>query len=51
MSEMTAKQWLDNGSAVKQRSFVASFVVVKDRAMEPYRWSHGIYQTELELLT
>ncbi|QFU05603.1 Sigma-E factor regulatory protein RseB precursor [Pseudoalteromonas sp. THAF3] len=53
MSEMTAKQWLDNmATAVKQRNFVASFVVVKDRAMEPYRWSHGIYQEqELELLT
>ncbi|WP_105190577.1 MucB/RseB C-terminal domain-containing protein [Pseudoalteromonas sp. T1lg48] len=53
MSEMTAKQWLDNmASAVKQRNFVASFVVVKDRAMEPYRWSHGIHEgQELELLT
>ena len=39
-------------SAVKERNFVASFVVVKDRAMEPYRWSHGIYDGKnIELLT
>lgn len=52
-AEVTAKQWLENmASAVKERNFVASFVVVKDRAMEPYRWSHGIYDGKnIELLT
>ncbi|MFY8272971.1 MucB/RseB C-terminal domain-containing protein [Pseudoalteromonas sp. SSDWG2] len=52
-SQATAKQWLDDmATAVKQRNFVASFVVVKDRAMEPYRWSHGVHDNkELELLT
>ncbi|WP_462157562.1 MucB/RseB C-terminal domain-containing protein [Pseudoalteromonas sp. GB56] len=53
LSQATAKQWLDDmATAVKQRNFVASFVVVKDRATEPYRWSHGNQQgQEIELLT
>ncbi|TMP02017.1 sigma-E factor regulatory protein RseB domain-containing protein, partial [Pseudoalteromonas ruthenica] len=33
-------------------NFVASFVGVKDRAMEADRWSHGSYkELEVELLT
>ncbi|MCG7548276.1 MULTISPECIES: MucB/RseB C-terminal domain-containing protein [Pseudoalteromonas] len=50
---INARQLLkDMSSAVQERNFDASFVVVKGKGMEPYRWLHGqVEQTDLEILT
>jgi sigma-E factor negative regulatory protein RseB len=50
---MTAKQLLQNmAEAVHTRNFDASFVVLKGKGMEPYRWVHAKQgDTELELLS
>ena len=49
----SAKQLLQNmATAVHQRNFDASFVVMKEKGMEPYRWLHGLHNgQELELLS
>ena len=49
----TAKQLLQNmATAVHQRNFDASFVVMKEKGMEPYRWLHALHENqELELLS
>lgn len=50
---LTAKQLLQNmAEAVHTRNFDASFVVLKGKGMEPYRWLHAKQgDTELELLS
>ena len=50
---LNAKQLLRNmATSVQQRNFDASFVVMKEKGMEPYRWLHAHYQNqELELLS
>ncbi|TMO62975.1 MucB/RseB C-terminal domain-containing protein [Pseudoalteromonas aurantia] len=50
---ITAKQLLQNmAKAVHTRNFDASFVVLKGKGMEPYRWVHAKQgDTELELLS
>lgn len=50
---ITAKQLLQNmAKAVHTRNFDASFVVLKGKGMEPYRWIHAKQgDTELELLS
>lgn len=50
---LSAKQLLQNmAAAVHQRNFDASFVVMKEKGMEPYRWLHAQHQNqELELLS
>ncbi|KZN67021.1 MucB/RseB C-terminal domain-containing protein [Pseudoalteromonas luteoviolacea] len=50
---VNARQLLkDMSLAVQERNFDASFVVVKGKGMEPYRWIHGqVEQTDLEILT
>ncbi|AOT10279.1 MucB/RseB C-terminal domain-containing protein [Pseudoalteromonas luteoviolacea] len=50
---INARQLLkDMSLAVQERNFDASFVVVKGKGMEPYRWLHGqVEQTDLEILT
>ncbi|CAH9050700.1 Sigma-E factor regulatory protein RseB [Pseudoalteromonas holothuriae] len=50
---VSAKQLLKNmATAVHTRNFDASFVVLKGKGMEPYRWVHAKYQgKELELLS
>ncbi|OCQ19903.1 anti-sigma E factor [Pseudoalteromonas luteoviolacea] len=50
---INARQLLkDMSLAVQERNFDASFVVVKGKGMEPYRWIHGqVEQTDLEILT
>lgn len=50
---LSAKQLLkDMATAVHQRNFDASFVVVKGKSMEPYRWLHGNQGgVEVELLS
>ncbi|AXQ97445.1 MucB/RseB C-terminal domain-containing protein [Pseudoalteromonas piscicida] len=50
---VSAKQLLkDMAEAVHHRNFDASFVVVKGKSMEPYRWLHGNQDgTEFELLS
>ncbi|MFC3031889.1 MucB/RseB C-terminal domain-containing protein [Pseudoalteromonas fenneropenaei] len=50
---VSAKQLLTNlASAVHSQNFDASFVVMKGKAMEPYRWLHGKKgETEIEFLS
>ncbi|KAF7786627.1 sigma-E factor negative regulatory protein RseB [Pseudoalteromonas rubra] len=50
---INAKQLLtDMSSAIQERNFDASFVVVKGKGMEPYRWLHGkVEDSELEILS
>jgi sigma-E factor negative regulatory protein RseB len=50
---VSAKQLLTNlADAVHSRNFDASFVVMKGKAMEPYRWLHGNQQgIEVEFLS
>lgn len=49
----SAKQLLqDMANSVHQRNFDASFVVMKEKSMEPYRWLHALHnKQELELLS
>ncbi|MCF6435800.1 MULTISPECIES: MucB/RseB C-terminal domain-containing protein [Pseudoalteromonas] len=50
---VSARQLLQNmASAVHNRNFDASFVVLKGKGMEPYRWVHAKHENkELELLS